>query len=63
MGGAERQGEVEERRRLRQLTLLQGQEIEALKQEIRVLSTKGGKMLPPSQPPIGPPHPGMSPLM
>ena len=61
MGGAlEGEGEGE-RERLHHLTLLQAQEMAALQQEIRALSTKGGKILPPSQPPVGPPPPGAIP--
>ena len=62
VGGA-RDGGEEELERLHHLTALQAQEIGALQQEIRLLSTKGSKMLPPTQPPVGPPPPGMSPTI
>lgn len=55
--------EEEERERLYHLTALQAQEIATLQQEIRILSTKGEKILPPDEPPVGPPPPGMSPIM
>ena len=41
-----------ERKRLVQLVQLQAQEIEALKDEILLLSRKGGHILPPAQPPV-----------
>lgn len=62
MSGA-RGDEEEEMERLHHLTSLQAQEMIALQHEIRVLSTKGGKILPPLQPPVGPPPPGISPVM
>jgi hypothetical protein len=47
-----RPSEIEERQRLVQLVQLQAQEIEALKDEILMLSRKGGHVLPPTQPPL-----------
>ncbi|XP_022090775.1 cilia- and flagella-associated protein 44-like isoform X2 [Acanthaster planci] len=47
-----RKADLEERGRLIQLVQLQAQEIEALKEEISLLSRKGGHILPPTQPPI-----------
>ncbi|XP_038057956.1 cilia- and flagella-associated protein 44-like isoform X2 [Patiria miniata] len=47
-----RRADLEERGRLIQLVQLQAQEIEALKEEISLLSRKGGHILPPTQPPI-----------
>ncbi|XP_072048526.1 cilia- and flagella-associated protein 44-like, partial [Amphiura filiformis] len=47
-----RKADVEERQRLIQLVQLQAQEVEALKEEISLLSRKGGHILPPTQPPI-----------
>lgn len=41
---------VEERQRLIQLVHYQAQEIEAMKDEIMMLSRKGGHILPPAQP-------------
>jgi len=35
-----------------QLVQLQAQEIDALKEEIMLLSRKGGHILPPAQPPL-----------
>ena len=58
----EGEGEAE-REQLHQLTVLQAREMAALQQEIRALSTKGGKILPPTQPPVGPPPPGVPPIM
>ena len=52
-GGA-RQADVHERQRLIQLVHLQAQEVEALKEEITLLSRKGGHILPPAQPPLPP---------
>ncbi|XP_030833850.1 cilia- and flagella-associated protein 44 isoform X2 [Strongylocentrotus purpuratus] len=49
-----RKADVVERKRLIQLVQLQAQEIEALKEEIGLLSRKGGHILPPTQPPA--PH-------
>ncbi|KAI0234101.1 Cilia- and flagella-associated protein 44, partial [Lamellibrachia satsuma] len=49
-----RKTELIERKRLIQLVQLQAQEVEALKDEILLLSRKGGHILPPAQPPI--PH-------
>ena len=43
--------EPEEKARLLQIVRLQNREIESLKEEIRLLSCKGGHVLPPSQPP------------
>lgn len=64
VGGAMEGGEEEEEReRLYHLTALQAQEIATLQHEIRILSTKGDKILPPDEPPVGPPPPGMSPIM
>ncbi|XP_026863865.2 cilia- and flagella-associated protein 44 isoform X1 [Electrophorus electricus] len=45
-----RQAEEEERQRLQQLIQSQMGEMESLRQEIRVLSRKGGPVLPPAQP-------------
>ena len=47
-----RKADVHERQRLIQLVHLQAQEIEALKEEITLLSRKGGHILPPAQPPM-----------
>ncbi|XP_063718325.1 cilia- and flagella-associated protein 44-like isoform X2 [Symsagittifera roscoffensis] len=47
-----RKADVRERERLIQLVQLQSQEIEALKEEITLLSRKGGHILPPAQPPM-----------
>ncbi|KAK6963908.1 cilia- and flagella-associated protein 44 [Biomphalaria glabrata] len=46
-----RQTDIKEKQRLIQLVQLQAQEIEALKEEIMLLSRKGGHILPPTQPP------------
>merc|ERR1711915_896962 len=43
------QVDLQEKRKLVQLVQLQQQEVEALKQEINILSQKGGHILPPSQ--------------
>ena len=43
--------EPEEKARLLQIVQIQNQEIHALREEIRVLSLKGGKLLPPPQAP------------
>ncbi|XP_071957578.1 cilia- and flagella-associated protein 44-like isoform X2 [Antedon mediterranea] len=52
-----RKADLEEKQRLIQLVQLQAQEIEALKEEISLLSRKGGHILPPTQPPMPPtPH-------
>ncbi|XP_033126041.1 cilia- and flagella-associated protein 44-like [Anneissia japonica] len=60
MGGefqGSRKADLEEKQRLIQLVQLQAQEIEALKEEISLLSRKGGHILPPTQPPMPPtPH-------
>ena len=47
-----RKSDVHERQRLIQLVHLQAQEVEALKEEITLLSRKGGHILPPAQPPL-----------
>ena len=47
-----RKSDVHERQRLIQLVHLQAQEVEALKEEITLLSRKGGHILPPAQPPM-----------
>ncbi|XP_064651335.1 cilia- and flagella-associated protein 44-like isoform X2 [Lineus longissimus] len=47
-----RKADIHERQRLIQLVQLQAQEIEALKDEITLLSHKGGHILPPAQPPL-----------
>ena len=52
--GGVRKGDMHERQRLVQLVHLQAQEIEALKEEITLLSRKGGHILPPAQPPLPP---------
>ncbi|KAF6034679.1 hypothetical protein EB796_007012 [Bugula neritina] len=53
-----RKADVHERQRLIQLVQLQAQEVDALKEEIVMLSHKGGHILPPAQPPIpSEPHP------
>ena len=49
-----RQTDIHEKQRLIQLVHLQAQEIEALKEEIVLLSRKGGHILPPAQPPMPP---------
>ena len=46
-----RQADVRERGRLVQLVQLQSQEVEALKEEIGLLSRKGGHILPPAAAP------------
>ena len=48
-----RQSEVVERQRLAQLVQLQAQEIDTLKEEILMLSRKGGQVVPPSLPRLG----------
>uniref|UniRef100_H2ZFC3 DUF4201 domain-containing protein n=1 Tax=Ciona savignyi TaxID=51511 RepID=H2ZFC3_CIOSA len=48
-----KKGEIREQHRLVQLVQLQSQEIQALKEEIGLLSRKGGHILPPAQPPLG----------
>ncbi len=54
VGGAQsRSHDHSERQQLLQLVRLQAQESEDLKEEIRLLSHKGGRILPPSQPPVG----------
>ena len=50
----QRKSDVRERQRLIQLVQLQAQEIDALKEEIMLLSRKGGHILPPTQPPSPP---------
>ena len=50
----ERKSDIHERQRLIQLVHLQAQEVEALKEEITLLSRKGGHILPPAQPPLPP---------
>ena len=50
--GSARKADVRERQRLIQLVQLQAQEIDALKEEIMLLSRKGGHILPPAQPPL-----------
>ena len=45
------ESETAERKRIVQLVQLQAQEIDALKEEILLLSRKGGQVMPPSQPP------------
>jgi len=47
-----RKADLHERQRLIQLVQLQAQEVDALKEEIVMLSHKGGHILPPAQPPI-----------
>ena len=47
-----RQSDATERQRLAQLLQLQTREINALKEEILMLSRKGGNVVPPSQPPL-----------
>ncbi|MBN3326680.1 CFA44 protein, partial [Atractosteus spatula] len=49
-----RRAEEDERQRLIQLVETQAQEAEALREEIGVLSRKGGHILPPAQPPQPP---------
>nr|CAB3230210.1 WD repeat-containing protein 52-like [Phallusia mammillata] len=48
-----KKSEIREQHRLVQLVQLQAQEIQALKEEIGLLSRKGGHILPPAQPPLG----------
>ncbi|KAK6165219.1 hypothetical protein SNE40_023570 [Patella caerulea] len=48
----QRKADIHEKSRLIQLVQLQAQEIEALKDEIMLLSRKGGHILPPAQPPL-----------
>lgn len=43
--------EPEEKARLLQIVQIQNQEIQALRNEIQMLSLKGGKLLPPPQAP------------
>ena len=50
--------DLHERQRLIQLVHLQAQEIDALKEEITLLSRKGGHILPPAQPPLPQISPG-----
>ncbi|XP_053372820.1 cilia- and flagella-associated protein 44-like [Mercenaria mercenaria] len=47
-----RKADIREKQRLIQLVQLQAQEIDALKEEIMLLSRKGGHILPPAQPPL-----------
>ena len=49
-----RSSEIEERKRLVHLVRLQAAEIEALKDEIVMLSRKGGHVAPPTQPSVAP---------
>lgn len=49
-----RHAEEDERQRLYQLVQSQAQEANALRQEINILSRKGGHILPPSQAPLPP---------
>ncbi|CAK8686101.1 unnamed protein product [Clavelina lepadiformis] len=51
--GVRRKPDMKEQHRLVQLVQLQAQEIQALKEEIGLLSRKGGHILPPAQPPLG----------
>ena len=51
VGGKESLFEPEEKAHLIQIVQLQSNEIENLRQEIRILSQKGGSVLPPAQPP------------
>ncbi|XP_048254045.1 cilia- and flagella-associated protein 44-like isoform X2 [Haliotis rufescens] len=48
----QRKADLNEKQRLIQLVQLQAQEIDALKEEIMLLSRKGGHILPPAQPPL-----------
>ncbi|CAG5122903.1 unnamed protein product, partial [Candidula unifasciata] len=48
----QRQTDVREKHRLIQLVQLQAQEMDALKEEINLLSRKGGHILPPAQAPL-----------
>lgn len=57
-----RKADVRERQRLIQLVQLQAQEIDALKEEIMLLSRKGGHILPPAQPPLPQSPPNMRPI-
>jgi len=45
------ESEAAERQRIVQLVELQAQEIDSLKEEILMLSRKGGRVMPPLQPP------------
>ncbi|XP_022324096.2 cilia- and flagella-associated protein 44-like isoform X1 [Crassostrea virginica] len=54
-----RKADLRERQRLIQLVQLQAQEIDALKEEIMLLSRKGGHILPPAQPPLPQSPPNM----
>ncbi|KAL5020106.1 hypothetical protein ScPMuIL_002998 [Solemya velum] len=54
-----RKADINERQRLIQLVQLQAQEIDALKEEIMLLSRKGGHILPPAQPPLPQSPPNM----
>lgn len=54
-----RKADIRERQRLIQLVQLQAQEIDALKEEIMLLSRKGGHILPPAQPPLPQSPPNM----
>ena len=51
VGGGEGNSESQECWRLMELVQLQSREIHHLKEEIQLLSLKGGHILPPSQPP------------
>ncbi|XP_046572732.1 cilia- and flagella-associated protein 44-like isoform X2 [Haliotis rubra] len=53
----QRKADLNEKQRLIQLVQLQAQEIDALKEEIMLLSRKGGHILPPAQPPAAPESP------
>ncbi|XP_052720233.1 cilia- and flagella-associated protein 44-like isoform X2 [Crassostrea angulata] len=57
-----RKADIRERQRLIQLVQLQAQEIDALKEEIMLLSRKGGHILPPAQPPLPQSPPNMRPI-
>ncbi|KAK3107014.1 hypothetical protein FSP39_005065 [Pinctada imbricata] len=54
-----RKADIREKQRLIQLVQLQAQEIDALKEEIMLLSRKGGHILPPAQPPLPQSPPNM----
>ena len=51
VSGSSRLLEPEEKARLLQIVRLQNREIDSLKEEISLLTCKGGHVLPPSQPP------------
>ncbi|XP_059142623.1 cilia- and flagella-associated protein 44-like isoform X2 [Physella acuta] len=48
----QRKSDIREKQRLIQLIQLQAQEVDALKEEILLLSRKGGHILPPTHPPL-----------